>query len=183
MNRKALASMALLAVACGAGRRPAAAPPSSAALRHPGILLDDARLDAVKAHLAAGQEPWTTAMAQLRQSRWASLDWEARPRAVVECGPYSKPSHGCSEERDDAVAAYTHALVFALSGDARHARKGIEILNAWSAVVTDHTLHNAPLQSAWAASIFPRAAEILRHRGAGWDAAEVARFETMLTRV
>jgi hypothetical protein len=172
---------ALAGLACAHAPRVAPAPP--AAFRHPGVLVTRAQLDFVRAQVRAEREPWASAFRKARDSRWASLDWTPRPRKVVGCGAYSKPNHGCTDERDDAVAAYTHALLFALTDDTRHARKAVQILNAWSAVVKDHTLHNAPLQSAWAASIWPRAAELVRHSDAGWAPAEVARFAATLKKV
>jgi hypothetical protein len=36
-------------------------------------------------------------------------------------------------------------------------------MDAWLATITDHTNSNAPLQSAWAGSVWPRAAEIIRY--------------------
>jgi hypothetical protein len=90
------------------------------------------------------------------------------------------PNVGCSAEMSDAIAAYTQALLWVLTGSQSYARKSIEIMNAWSAVLKQHTDYNAPLQSAWAGSVFPRAAEIIRWTNAGWSDADVAQFETML---
>jgi hypothetical protein len=42
-------------------------------------------------------------------SRYASLGRTPKPRAVVECGPYSDPNFGCTAERQDAITAYTPA--------------------------------------------------------------------------
>jgi hypothetical protein len=151
--------------------------------KHPGILVTREQLDFVKERLAKGEEPWTSALAKAKAEA-GSLSYVAKPLAVVECGPYSSPNVGCKQERRDAAAAYTHALLWQLTGDAAHARKSIEILNAWSAVVKDHTLHNAPLQTGWAASLWPRAGELLLHAGkADWPDAEVARFKKMLREV
>ena len=36
----------------------------------------------------------------------------AKPRAVVECGSYDKPSFGCADERNDAAASWIHALLY-----------------------------------------------------------------------
>ncbi len=38
-------------------------------------------------------------------SGYGSLSRTSRPRAVVECGSCSTPNNGCSEEREDAIAA------------------------------------------------------------------------------
>ena len=56
-------------------------------------------------------------------------------------------------------------------------------MNAWSAVLTDHTNSNAPLQSAWSGSVFPRAAEIIKWTYSGWAEVEANRFSKMLRNV
>lgn len=155
---------------------------SAAPFTHPGILVNLEQLHFVRDRVKAGAEPWKSALEKLRASRYASLAYTAKPRAVVECGAYSNPNIGCRDERADAVAAYTHALLWQLTGDEAHAQKAIEIMNAWSAVVERHTNHNAPLQASWAASVFPRAAEIVRHTYSGWAPAEIERFGAMLRR-
>jgi hypothetical protein len=187
------AGAALVLSACGAGATasasrapaplpsvPAARPTRSAPFVHPGILVNAAMLGFVRAKIAARQEPWTSALAAAQASRFGRLDYAPHPRAIVDCGSYSKPDNGCSDEKNDALAAYTHALLWAYTGSAASARKSIEIMNAWAAVLKDHTNRNAPLQAAWAAELFPRAAEIIRHTDAGWAAADVARFGELL---
>jgi hypothetical protein len=159
------------------------APPSSsprAPFVHPGILVNAAMLDVVRAKIAARQEPWTSALVAAQASRFGRLDYAPHPRAIVDCGSYSKPDNGCTDEKDDALAAYTHALLWAYTGSAASAQKSIEIMNAWAAVLKDHTNRNAPLQAAWAAELFPRAAEIIRHTHAGWAAGDAARFGALL---
>src|SRR5262249_38306075 len=99
------------------------------------------------------------------------------------CGPISKPDHGCTDEKNDAIAAYTHALLWYFTGDRAHAQKAIEIMNAWSAVLVKHTGPNAPLQAAWAASVFPRAGGIIRPTYAGWAKKDIDAFGRMLSKV
>lgn len=152
----------------------------TAPFQHPGVLNTRAQLERVREHVQAGEEPWKPAFEKMRASRYASLDYTPKPRALVECGPYSNPDVGCRDERADAIAAYTHALLWAITREPAHAKKAIAILNAWSAVVQGHAGHNAPLQASWTASITPRAAEILRHTYDGWPADEVERFGRML---
>ncbi|MER7753248.1 alginate lyase family protein [Kitasatospora sp. NPDC097643] len=159
------------------------APQAGQPFQHPGVLVGQRQLDFVKTKLAAGAEPWTAAFADLRASRYAALDWQPRPRANVECGSASNPNNGCSDERDDAMAAYTHALQWALTGDHRYADRAIRIMDAWSAVIKEHTNSNAPLQTGWSGANWSRAAELIRHSGAGWPAASVKRFATMLRTV
>jgi hypothetical protein len=71
-------------------------------------------------------------------------------------------------------------LLWNITLDEAHARKAIEIMDAWSAVLTGHALHNAPLQGGWAAATFSRAAELMRWTYGGWSAAGVERFARML---
>lgn len=54
-------------------------------------------------------------------------------------------------------------------------------MDAWPAVITDHTNSNAPLQTGWAGSVWPRAAEIIKYTCAAWPHAN--RFATMLRNV
>ncbi|HEX7841360.1 MAG TPA: alginate lyase family protein [Kofleriaceae bacterium] len=157
--------------------------PNAVAFVHPGVQVDKAQLDFVKAKLAAHAEPWTGALAAMKRSRFAALTYKPKPRANVECGPVSRPDHGCTDEKNDAIAAYTHALLWYFTGDRAHARKAIEIMNAWAATLVKHTNSNAPLQAAWAASTFPRAAEIIRYTYDDWAKRDVDAFRGMLSKV
>ncbi|MGN9838334.1 alginate lyase family protein [Nonomuraea sp. H19] len=93
----------------------------------------------------------------------------------------SNPDHGCSDERKDAMAAYTHALQWYLTKDSRYADKAIQIMDAWSAVIAKHTGSNAPLQTGWAGANFSRAAELIKHTHSGW--AQAGRFAGKLRSV
>ena len=97
------------------------------------------------------------------------------PAPIVECGSYSNPNNGCTDEREDAIAAYTDALAWYITRDSRYAKKAIEIMDAWSAVIKDHTNSNAPLQTGWAGSSWPRAAEIIQYTYTGWPNAGALR--------
>jgi hypothetical protein len=152
-----------------------------ATFTHPGVLLGKTQLDLVRAKVNAGTQPWKKAYDQMMGHSLASLTRAANPRAVVECGPYSNPNNGCTEERQDALAAYTMALAWYVTRDSKYAKKSIEIMDAWSAVIKDHTNSNAPLQTGWAGSVWPRAAEIIRYTYTGWP--NVNRFATMLRTV
>ncbi|MCX4674157.1 alginate lyase family protein [Streptomyces sp. NBC_01433] len=153
----------------------AAAP---AAFTHPGVLVSRPQLDFVREKVRAGAQPWKGAYDQMLASKYASLSRTAKPRAVVECGSYSDPNYGCTDEREDAIAAYTLSLAWYIGQDDRYARKAIEIMDAWSGVIKDHTNSNAPLQTGWAGSSWPRAAEIIEYTYTSWP--NSGRFGTML---
>ncbi|MGW3684753.1 alginate lyase family protein [Streptomyces sp. NPDC005125] len=152
-----------------------------ASFTHPGVLVSRPQLDFVRAKVQVGAQPWKSAYDQMLASKYASLTRTAKPRAVVECGSYSNPNYGCTDEREDAIAAYTLALAWYITQDSRYAQKSIEIMDAWSAVIQDHTNSNAPLQTGWAGSSWPRAAEIIKYTYSSWP--NSGRFATMLRNV
>lgn len=162
--------------------RPAAGPAAAAPAQftHPGVLVSRPQLDFVRSKVNAGAQPWKAAYDQMLGSKYASLSRTPKPRAVVECGSYSNPDIGCTDERQDALAAYTLSLAWFITQDSRYAEKAIQIMDAWSGVIQDHTNSNAPLQTGWAGSSWPRAAEIIRYTYSGWPSSRVSRFATML---
>ncbi|MEU1023600.1 hypothetical protein ABZ366_16215, partial [Streptomyces sp. NPDC005904] len=95
----ALATAATLVAALlswpGTGKAEAA----PTAFVHPGVTVSRGQLDFTREKVAAGAEPWKSAYDQMMGSRYASLSRTPKPRAVVECGSYSDPNHGCTDER------------------------------------------------------------------------------------
>jgi hypothetical protein len=148
---------------------------------HPGVVVSRPQLDFMRAKVQAGAQPWKLAYDRMMASKYADLNRTPKPRAVVECGPYSNPNYGCTDEREDAIAAYTLSLAWYVTRDSRYATKAIAIMDAWSATIRDHTNSNAPLQTAWSASSWPKAAEIIKHVYGNWP--NSARFATMLRTV
>jgi Alginate lyase len=152
----------------------------TSAFRHPGVLVNKDQLDFIKTQVTAGAAPWMAAFDKARTSSFGSLSYTPHPHDSVGCGPTSNPDIGCSDEKNDAAASYTQALLWYFSGNQAYATNAITILNAWSAVMKGHYLSNAPLQSGWCGSLFPRAAEIMRYANSGWAATDIDRFSTML---
>ena len=174
---------AIAAITAAAAAQPRSALASPTTFVHPGVLVSRAQLDFVRANVNANAQPWRNAFNQMMASSYASLSRVPHPRAVVECGSFSNPNNGCTDEREDAIAAYTMALAWYITGNPSYANKAIAIMDAWSAVLTSHTNSNAPLQTGWAGSVWPRAADIIRASYSGWSAASFARFSTMLRTV
>ncbi|MFE0134468.1 alginate lyase family protein [Streptomyces sp. NPDC059037] len=177
-----------VAAACGgsgggSGGAAERARPADLAFEHPGVLVSKAQLARARAHVAAREQPWLRAFEQMRASKYAADDYRAKPYAVVECPPDTRPGRGCVEEREDAIAAYTHALLWNMTGEKAHAAKAVQIMDAWSQVITRHTEANAGLQTAWAASSWARAAEAVRYSYDGWSDGRLLRFERMLRNV
>jgi hypothetical protein len=160
----------------------AAGPQAPGAFVHPGVVVSKPQLDFVRTKVQAGAQPWKSAYDQMRTSQYASLSRTPKPRSTVECGSYSNPNNGCTEERTDALAAYADALMWSVTRDDRYAKKAIQLMDAWSAVLKNHTNHNAPLQTGWSGAGWSRAAELIKHTyPAGWPNAD--RFATMLRTV
>ncbi|MFH9072470.1 alginate lyase family protein [Streptomyces alboflavus] len=175
----AVAALAATLLAWPGADRADAAP---ATFAHPGVTVSKGQLDFTREKVNAGAQPWKGAYDQMMGSKYASLSRTPKPRAIVECGSYSNPNHGCTDEREDAIAAYTTALAWYLTRDERYAKKSIELMDAWSGTIKDHTNSNAPLQTGWAGSSWPKAAEIIKHTYTGtW--ANSGRFATMLRTV
>src|SRR5205809_1688752 len=74
---------------------------SKGVFKHPGVLVNAGQLAFVKGKIAAGAEPWKTAFHQTQSSRFGSLSYTPHPIATVQCGPYSTPDVGCSDEKND----------------------------------------------------------------------------------
>jgi hypothetical protein len=156
---------------------------TSARFVHPGVFVSKPQLDVVRQNIAAGAEPWKSAYQRMIKSSYASLSRTAKPRATVECGSYSIPNYGCTDERDDALAAYTDALAWYLSRDDRYAKKSVELMNAWARTLRAHTNSNSPLQSGLSGAVWARAGELIRYTSSDWSSSDVGRFTTMMRTV
>lgn len=155
-------------------------PPVLGQFTHPGIAHSRESIDFVKARIAAGEQPWLAAWERLNESRYSSADWKPQPFEHVERGPYNDPNIGSSEFSSDARAAYNHALCWALSNEEAHAKKAVEIINAWSGTLESVGNHDARLLIGMSGYHFCIAAEILRHTWSKWPDDEQSRFESML---
>jgi hypothetical protein len=154
---------------------------------HPGVFVSGAQLDFVKNKIAAGAQPWTAAYNNLKGTSSASLTYTPHPIALVECGASNNPDIGCTNELNDALAAYGDALIWYYSGNSAYAQKSIQILDAWSSTLQDNVFNttiyvNGILESGWAGLPFTRAAEILRYSNSGWSSTDTTQFTAMLTR-
>ena len=93
-----------------------------------------------------------------------------------------------SPEKEDSGAAYTHALLWYVTQDERHAEKSVEIMDAWATTFrnqSDVTGKSAGLVAGWTGAVWPRAAEIIKHTAPRrlWPNASIVRFERMLTTI
>jgi hypothetical protein len=175
-------TLALLLIAPGAVPASAAEAPAPAGNRpfvHPGLLHTRADLDRIRQKVAAGAEPWRGGFEQLRDDGQSRFDWKLRgPFAVVT--RQANGNVGNTEMFRDANAAYQNALMWCVTGDQRHARKAVEILNAWSATLRKMDGHDVQLSAGLYGFKFVNAAELVRHTYPAWNEDDVGRFERML---
>lgn len=147
---------------------------------HPGVIHSQEGLDFVKAKVAAGEEPWASQWEKLNESKYSSLEWDPQPRKLVERGPYNNPDIGSSEFSNDSKAAYTHAIHWTISGEAAHAEKAAEIIDAWSAELETIANHDAKLLIGMTGHNYIVAAELIKHTWDGWPEKNQDRFGEML---
>jgi hypothetical protein len=150
---------------------------------HPGILQTRADLEFMKAKIKAGEEPWKSSWALWLAGPIASLDFTPKPFAHIVRGAGGAGQQGGRELSESADAANNHAMQWYVSGDEAHARKVIEIFDAWSPTLSDFFENDAMLLAGWTGGSFCNAAEILRATYPGWSAASQEQFKRMLLTV
>lgn len=150
---------------------------------HPGILQTKADLEFTKARIKAGEEPWKSAWELWLQGPLSSLDFKPIPFTHVIRGAYAAGERGGRELSDSANAANNHVMQWYVGGDEAHARKVIEIFDAWSGTLADFTQNDAMLLAGWTGGLFCNAAEILRATYPGWSADSQKQFKRMLMTV
>jgi hypothetical protein len=162
---------------------PAAAPePAPGAFVHPGLLHSREDLDRMRQRVAAGEEPWKGGFAKLRADGQSKADWKLR-------GPFEVVTRATGADRGnpqmvvDGNAAYQNALMWCVTGDEAHARKAVEILNAWSGRLRKMDGRDVQLSAGLNGFKFVSAAELMRHTYPAWKPGDVARCEKMFREV
>jgi hypothetical protein len=147
---------------------------------HPGGLHKQSDLDRMKLMVRAGVEPYASAARELANHARARFDYVVRGsdlQTVVNRDGTNGP-----EFESDATAAYLNALMWAVTGDERHAEKCVEIFNAWRNVTEVTGGGTEALNAGLFAWKMVEAAEIIKSTFDGWSAADVQAFSNMLVR-
>ncbi|MGH9600230.1 MAG: alginate lyase family protein, partial [Terracidiphilus sp.] len=150
---------------------------------HPGVMQTRADIEFMKAKIDAGEEPWKSAWQLWLDSPVASLDFKPRPFVHVIRGAYDAGDHGGVELQQSANAAENHVMQWCVTGDEAHARKAIEIFDAWTGTLADFAENDAMLLAGWTGGQFSNAAEILRATYPRWSAQSQQQFKRMLLTV
>ena len=152
---------------------------------HPGLLHTEADFERMRAKVSAGASPWIDGWKRLTANRHASLSWVPNPQTEIHRNDGMNPDNS-QIFANDVAAAYACALRWKVSGDAAYADKAVEIMNAWSAVLTQITWSDGHYDGLLAAAFqgyqFANAAEMLRGYS-GWADADWQRFKRMMVDV
>ncbi|GAB2965621.1 hypothetical protein GCM10023080_028990 [Streptomyces pseudoechinosporeus] len=150
---------------------------------HPGLLHSRADLDRMRSAVADGSNPIATGFAALAADSRSQHTYAVRNTGQIRTWGRG-PTDNTSQAATDAAAAYQNALMWAITGDVRHADKARDILDVWAASLTGITGADGQLGAGIQGFKFVNAAEILRHSGYdGWPAESISRCERSFTDV
>ena len=137
---------------------------------HPGGVHTIEDLERIKEKVLAKESPWIDGWNLMIQDSKAQYTYKAAPAESV-----SGPSGRRQRAARDGVAAYYNFLRWYVTGDERHARCAVDILNAWSSTV-DGVITGELFQLP--ANIFVEVAEVVRTYP-GWKREDIERFKKM----
>lgn len=150
---------------------------------HPGILHSTDDLSRIKEIVAQQKEPGFGSYEKLKSEIVASSTYKIR-------GPFENIArdgeHGSTKSafESDFNAAYNNAIMWVVTGDEAHAKKAIEIINAYSNTLIAITGSNDNnLTASLGGFVLVNAAEIMRYTYTGWTASEISICEKMFENV
>jgi len=156
---------------------------------HPGIVNSAKSLDLIRTELNGNSTTRIKAFQQVLDFIDANPISKSYPSVVLAKAAGSTDTE--AQIRRDAILAYALALKWAATGKEEDAANAISVLNGWArnftryAVVKGSSSTQSQLEGAWVTPNFVAAAEIIRYykinnKGAGWNAADVAKFNDFL---
>lgn len=145
---------------------------SSKQFVHPGITHKLSDLDRMKYMVAAKTDPWFATYNEMKKQRYSSYDYSV--------GGDSKNTtlENLRKFENDGNAAYHNALMWYITEDERHAKKCVEIFNAWKNITRIE--NQFALSNGGALWRMLEAAEIIKHTHDGWSEADIEQFGAML---
>ncbi|MDQ0641086.1 autotransporter-associated beta strand protein [Pedobacter sp. W3I1] len=147
-------------------------------LIHPGIALNQADLNQLKANIT--REPWLSAYNSFKNDARSKLTY-------VMAGPFATvtraPDLNNSQWRNDMVAVHNLAFMWWFTGDSTYARKATNILDAWAVTNTTWGGGESMLDIGDYAQYWGVGAEILRYTFPGWTAANTQHVEKYFSEV
>jgi hypothetical protein len=146
---------------------------------HPGILNTASSLTRIKQKVKNGENPWMEGFKALKKNPLSDQNYKVQGgfEYVSRAAGHELYNH---ELQNDCDAAYDNALMFAITGDDQHAKKTIEILNAWSYTLKGIIGKDSFLMSSIYSTKMLNAAEIIRYTYNGWQAKDIEQFKHMM---
>lgn len=149
---------------------------------HPGVLLNTKMLKNIKNTLIERDPIRYKAFLAAKNSKYGNLHYQPHPHSSV-----NSDSDTGVDYREDAIAAYTQALLWGITEDSHYADNAIAIMNAWAQALNSNLqgANNFNL-AAWSGDVWPRAAEIIRYtylkaNGVSiWSSSDIDNFSQML---
>lgn len=146
---------------------------------HPGLLHKASDLERMKYMVKAGVDPWKTSFQLLASDRFSSYNYtlKGNPTSTYLNLDSSALNWGL---KDDGLAAYQNALIWAITGDERHAQKAVEIFKAYSNIRGVKASGTTALGCGAATWKLLQGAEIIKSTYAGWSSSDIENFKAML---
>jgi hypothetical protein len=146
---------------------------------HPGGLFKRSDLERMRYQVQAGIDPWLTSFNQLNAESRASFNYtvQGNPNWTVVS---RDPCTNCNAYKSDVTAAYLNALMWAITGDTRHAAKCVEIFNVWKNITEVTGGGTESLNAGLFIWKMLESAEIIQSTYSGWSASDIQMFKDML---
>ncbi len=145
---------------------------------HPGGLFKKSDLERMKYMVEAGIDPWLTSFKDMKADYKSSYDYWVRGNPSMTYVHRGGTNGGAFEL--DVNAAYLNALMWAITGDKRHADKAVQIFNTWSNLTNVDPEGTGALNAGLYAWKLVEAAEIIKSTYDGWAPADLQKFKDML---
>lgn len=142
---------------------------------HPGVFNSNEELNFIKQKVNAGEQPWKSGYDKMMTYGGSSLSVTTTAYPIIWTSQEPGQPAGATSYKfgEAAIAAYSHALQWVITGKQANANKSIEILNAWGGTLKeirsgtgDYVRQNS-LHAGFHAPIFVAAAEIIKNTNAG----------------
>lgn len=147
---------------------------------HPGGVLGSRQFVFLQRVKSSTNEVFKKGIKRLTDS--VKLNYTPKVIKNVDIGAYGVGT-GHNEFIGDSCQCYYQVLMFVIHNNEAHARKAIEILDAWVKGCETFTGSNAPLECAWGGTNMVRAAEILKYMFKGWTSDFEKRFNGFLDKI
>ncbi len=146
---------------------------------HPGVSHKISDLERMRIQVQNQVEPWYGSYLLLKANNYAKYDYTVQWRKD-SIRVLANLSASYEKFKYDALASYYNALMWYITGDARHAEKAVQIFNAMSYI---RGIENSATKSLDAGRVIWKlmeGAEIIKSTYSGWKPEDITAFKNML---